>query len=83
MGIGASIFLIAIGAILSFALTPGLIPFIDQALVGYILMGVGVLGLIMTLALLNSGTRRRVSSSRRIVDPETGDTVTHRDIRDI
>ncbi|MDP9883014.1 hypothetical protein J2W21_000493 [Sinomonas atrocyanea] len=84
MGIGASIFLIAIGAILAFAVTPGLIPFIDQTLVGYILIGVGVLGLIVSLVMM-SGTRprRRVTESRQLVDPDTGEAVTRRDSREI
>ncbi|GAB4097984.1 DUF6458 family protein [Sinomonas halotolerans] len=83
MGIGASIFLIAVGAILAFAVTPGLIPFIDQTLIGYILIGVGVLGLIISLVMMNSGPRRRVTESRKMVDPETGDAVTRRDTREV
>lgn len=83
MGIGASIFLIAVGAILAFAITPGLIPFVDQALIGYILIGVGVLGLIISIVMMSTGPRRRVSESRRMVDPDTGETVSRRDTRDI
>jgi hypothetical protein len=49
MRIGASVVLIALGAILAFALTPGLIPFVNQMLVGYILIAVGVLGLIVSI----------------------------------
>ncbi|MET7749375.1 DUF6458 family protein [Micromonospora sp. NPDC005367] len=47
MGIGTSIFLIAVGAILTFALdaSPG---GFDLDVVGWILMAAGVLGLIMT-----------------------------------
>ncbi|WP_413249660.1 DUF6458 family protein [Sinomonas flava] len=83
MGIGASIFLIAIGAILAFAITPGLIPYVDQTLIGYILIGVGVLGLVISLVMMNSGPRRRVRESRRMVDPETGDTITRHDTREV
>lgn len=83
MGIGASIFLIAVGAILAFAVTPGLIPFVDQTLIGYILMGVGVLGLIVSLVMMNSGPRRRVRESRQTVDPVTGDTITRHDTREV
>jgi hypothetical protein len=82
MGIGASIFLIAVGAILAFAITPGLIPNVDQSLVGYILMGVGVLGLIISIVMMSTGPRRRVSESRRMVDPESGEAVTRRDSRE-
>ncbi|MCF0091698.1 DUF6458 family protein [Micromonospora sp. NPDC049114] len=47
MGIGTSIFLIALGAILTFALDAS-VGGIDLDVVGWILMGAGVLGLIMT-----------------------------------
>lgn len=83
MGIGASIFLIAVGAILAFAITPGLIPYVDQTLIGYILIGVGVLGLVVSLIMMNSGPRRRVTESRRAVDPDTGETITRRDSREV
>ena len=83
MGIGASIFLIAVGAILAFAVSPGIIPFVDQTLIGYILIGVGVLGLVVSLVMMNSGPRRRVSESRNLVDPETGETITRRDTREV
>ncbi|WP_077491119.1 DUF6458 family protein [Sinomonas mesophila] len=82
MGIGASIFLIAVGAILAFAVTPGLIPFVDQTLVGYILIGVGVLGLVVSIVMMSSRPHRRVTESRNTVDPDTGDTVTRRDTRE-
>ena len=57
MRIGASIFLIALGAILAFALAPGLIPFVDQVLIGYILMVVGVIGLIVSIIMASSAHR--------------------------
>ena len=62
MRIGSSIFLIALGAILAWAIAPGLIPFVDQALVGYILMAVGVIGRIASLVLASPGRTRRMSS---------------------
>jgi hypothetical protein len=68
MRIGSSIALIAIGAILAFALAPGIIPFLDQVLVGYILMVVGVIGLIVSIAMSNR-TRRTVVERRG--DPHT------------
>lgn len=83
MGIGASIFLIAVGAILAFAVAPGLVPYVDQTLVGYILIGVGVLGLIISIVMTSTGPRRRVTESRKLVDPDTGDTVTRRDTREV
>ncbi|MEV4760695.1 DUF6458 family protein [Micromonospora sp. NPDC049559] len=57
MGIGASIFLIAVGAILTFALNVH-IGGLDLDVVGWILMAVGVLGLIMTTLIW--GRRREV-----------------------
>jgi Na+/proline symporter len=47
VGIGTSIFLIAVGAILTFALETS-VAGIDLDVVGWILMAAGVLGLIMT-----------------------------------
>ena len=56
MGIGTSIFLIAVGAILTFALNAS-IGGLDLDVVGWILMAAGVLGLIMTTVIW--GNRRR------------------------
>jgi hypothetical protein len=56
MSIGASLFLIAVGAILYFAVTADLAG-IEIATVGLILMIIGVLGLVITLFLLGR-TRR-------------------------
>jgi hypothetical protein len=50
MGIGVSIFLIAVGAILAFALEYD-ISGVDISVVGWILMVVGGLGLIVTLVI--------------------------------
>ncbi len=55
MGIGASIFLMALGAILAFAVNAS-ISGLDIAVVGYILMIAGAIGLIMTLLVF--GPRR-------------------------
>jgi hypothetical protein len=51
MGIGTSIFLIALGAILKFAVTAD-IGGIELATVGVILMVVGVIGLLISLFFL-------------------------------
>jgi hypothetical protein len=50
MGIGASIFLIAVGAILAFAIDYN-VSGIDLSVVGWILMVVGALGLVVTLVI--------------------------------
>lgn len=58
MGIGVSVFLLAVGAILAFAVdvtTEG----IDLNMVGIILMIVGALGLILSLIMMSSMTSRR------------------------
>jgi hypothetical protein len=69
MGIGVSIFLIAVGAILAFAVN-WTVSGLDLDVVGYILMIVGVVGLIMTAFIW--GPRRRtggdVVEERRVYD---------------
>jgi hypothetical protein len=57
VGIGASIFLIAVGAILTFALDVSL-GGLDLDVVGWILMAAGALGLVMTALIW--GRRRQV-----------------------
>jgi hypothetical protein len=51
MGIGTSIFLVAVGAILKFAVTDS-VSGIDLATVGVILMVVGIAGLLISLFLI-------------------------------
>jgi hypothetical protein len=58
MGIGAGIFLLAVGGVLAFAVSDR-ISGIDLTMVGYILMGAGALGLI--LAVVINGQRSRTS----------------------
>lgn len=81
MRIGSSIFLIALGAILAFAVQVQ-VSFVDLTLVGYILMAVGVIGLIASLVLVAPRRQARVSESRSVVDPNTGETITRRESRD-
>ncbi len=50
MQIGSSLVLIALGAILAFAVTDR-INDIDLTMIGYILLGVGALGLVVSLIL--------------------------------
>jgi hypothetical protein len=57
MTIGFSIFLIAVGAILKFAVTYTLAG-IDLQVVGVILMVAGVLGLILGLVLMANGNKQ-------------------------
>ena len=65
MGIGASIFLIAVGAILAFAVNYTLAG-VDIQVVGWILMVVGVVGLIMTAFIW--GPRRRAANSQVVTE---------------
>jgi hypothetical protein len=71
MGIGASIFLLALGAILAFAVDFH-VSGLDINVIGYILMLAGVLGLVLTLAVWGPRRRRAaVVQERRYVDDPT------------
>ena len=69
MGIGVSIFLIAVGAILAFAVEYD-VGGLDIRVVGYILMIVGLIGLIMTAFIFGPRNRGRsdVVEERRVYD---------------
>jgi glycerol uptake facilitator-like aquaporin len=56
MGIGTSLFLIAVGAILYFAVNTE-VSGLEISTVGIILMVIGVLGLLISLFMLNSARR--------------------------
>ena len=58
MGIGASIFMLAVGAIITFAFNIR-VGWLDLDIVGWVLMAAGAVGLIVTLMML-SGRRRTV-----------------------
>ena len=58
MSLGFSLFLIAVGAILNFAVT-ATVAGVDIQTVGVILMIVGVIGLLITLAMYFSQRDRR------------------------
>ncbi len=70
MGIGAGIFLIAIGAILTFALNKQDIAGIDLPVVGVILMLAGLAGIILDLVIF--APRRRGVRDSAVVDPAYG-----------
>jgi hypothetical protein len=73
MGIGGSIFLLALGAILAFAVHAH-VSGIDINIVGWVLMVAGLLGLITTLWYWNS--RRRSTST---VVAQSQQPMMHRD----
>jgi hypothetical protein len=64
MGIGGSIFLLALGAILAFAVNAH-ISGIDINIVGWVLMAAGLVGLIITVWYWNSRRRTTVVSQSR------------------
>ncbi len=69
MGIGAGIFLLALGAVLAFAVADR-VSGVDLTMVGYILMGAGALGLVLALV-INSQRSRTTHTSveeRRRID---------------
>lgn len=74
MSLGFGILLFVIGAILAFALNLT-VDWIDLQLVGYILMGAGVVIVIIGIVLL-ARRRRSVATSQTSIDPATGDRVT-------
>jgi hypothetical protein len=64
MGIGTAMFLIAVGAILKFAVT-ATVSGVDLATVGVILMVVGIVGLIFSLFVLDRERRATVVTRDR------------------
>jgi hypothetical protein len=66
MGIGGSIFLLALGAILAFAVNAEFSG-IDINVVGYVLMLAGLVGLIVTVWYWNSRRRPTVVETQRPV----------------
>ncbi|SIN28505.1 DUF6458 family protein [Micromonospora cremea] len=64
MGIGGSIFLIALGAIFAFAVEADL-GWLDLAVVGWVLMLAGVAGLLVTIYFWNSRRRTVVAAPVR------------------
>lgn len=69
MGIGGSIFLLALGAILAFAVNAD-ISGLDINVVGYVLMLAGLVGLIITVWYWNSRRRTTVVRERPVVRTE-------------
>ncbi|MFI5495376.1 DUF6458 family protein [Actinoplanes sp. NPDC051859] len=69
MGIGGSIFLLALGAILAFAVNAE-ISGLDINVVGYVLMLAGLVGLIITVWFWNSRRRPTTVVERPVVREE-------------
>ena len=71
MGIGASVFLIALGAVLAFAVDVS-VSGLDLDAIGVILMIVGAIGLVVTLLLMNGGGGGWYGGGRRTTVVEDG-----------
>lgn len=72
MSIGVSVFLIALGAIFSFAVTADSVGFLDLDVLGYILMAAGVIGLAASL-ILRQRRRVRVLKNGKTIEETTTD----------
>lgn len=75
MRIGASLVLIAVGAILTFAVTAS-VSGIDLSTVGVVLMVVGIVGLILSVIMASTARRTDVvhhSGRSEFTDPTMGD----------
>jgi RsiW-degrading membrane proteinase PrsW (M82 family) len=71
MSIGVSVFLLAVGGVLAFAVSDR-ISGIDLTVVGYILMGAGALGIVLAMYFINQRshtTHRSVSEHHHIDEP--------------
>ncbi|HCJ48349.1 MAG TPA: hypothetical protein DHW40_03310 [Microbacterium sp.] len=78
MSIGTGIVLFVIGAILAFAINVD-VDFVNLDLIGYILMGAGVVVFLIGIVLLMK--RRSTESTVRTVDPVAGERVTRSETR--
>lgn len=76
MGIGMGIFLLVVGAILSFGGFGDMTNQVNLVTIGYILMAAGVLSLLIGLVL---HTQRTNTTHREIVDRHDERDVRHRD----
>jgi hypothetical protein len=69
MGIGAGIFLLAVGGVLAFGVSDR-ISGVDLTMIGYILMGAGALGLVLTIFLTSrSRASQTVIREERVEHP--------------
>lgn len=77
MTIGLGIVLFVVGAILAFAVNVS-VDWVELSTVGWILMAAGVVAVLLGLVFL---LRRRgsVSTSRTMVDPASGDSVSRQE----
>lgn len=76
MYVGLGIFLLVVGAILSFAVRDS-ISAVDLTMIGYIMMAGGALAVLLSLVMGNRGTSAGGYTSTRVTrtDPNTGTQV--------
>jgi len=67
MGIGISVFLVAVGAILTFGVNAA-VPHANLDMIGVILMAVGALGLLIAMAMMSSWRGRDTVVEDRVVE---------------
>jgi hypothetical protein len=79
MGIGTGIFLFVVGAILAFAVNIT-VSWINLDLVGYLLMGAGVVVFLISLVMVMR-KRSSVSTTRTAVDPAGNEKITSQETR--
>ena len=83
MGIGFSIFLLAVGAILTFAVH-ATVAGIDIRVVGIILMAAGALGLVLTMVVFTPRRTRSVTATHTVDEtpsPVVPQRVTDQEVR--
>jgi Domain of unknown function (DUF6458) len=79
MGIGGSIFLIAVGAIVAFGVRDRTVGPLDLTVIGWVLMLAGLAGMVITLWIWNS-RKRRVVSQRIVAAPPPQQHVEHQQV---
>lgn len=82
MKLGSAIALIAVGAILAFAVQDS-IPGVDLEVAGYILMAAGALGALILSFIAGRKPKGTVSETRSLTDTQTGETITRAERQDI
>ena len=70
MGIGASVFLLAVGAILTFAVGQEQVGTFNISIIGVILMVAGALGLLLTMLMSGRLTRGVGVAEERVITRE-------------
>ncbi|HEY8766145.1 MAG TPA: DUF6458 family protein [Dehalococcoidia bacterium] len=82
MGLGVGIFLLAVGAVLAFAIHVTTNGAINVQVVGWILMGAGALGIVLSMVFWSSwGGPAAFTRRREVVDPAGGTHTTTIDQR--